>query len=166
MKKRWLCVATVACLLCGLLTGCQNDAPQEDEKMEIGTDVKLIHVDLETVFSLEEISNTVGVTVTDNNVFETETSVSYQDENGSTVAIVAFQSVAKDIFDEMVASYDDTEETPNLGQVAIWSKAGELLVYESGYAISVHVAVSDMTDSERLTASRQLAALLLERAFE
>ncbi len=167
MKKRWWIVCVIGCLLIGMLAGCQpaDDASGQEDEMDIGTDTSLIHVDLATVFTLEEMSDILGVTVTGNNVFESDTSVSFQNEEMQTVAIVAFRDCARDVFDEMVSYYDEIEETPNLGTIAYWATAGELLVYESGYAISVHVSVTDMSEDDALLISRHLAALLMERAF-
>lgn len=167
MKKRWLFAGVVLCLLIGLLSGCKTDKQPDDgeQDMDIGTDVSLIHVDLATVFSLEEMSDILGIKVSGNNVFESDTSVSYQDESMGTVAIIAFQECTRDVFDEIVTAYDDVKETPNLGEIAYWATAGELLVYDSGYAVSVHVSVTGMSETDQLTVSRQLAALLLERAF-
>lgn len=161
--------ALCLCLAVCLFTGCQQkqvDTPDTTpDDIEIETDKTLLHVDLATLFTTEEIGELLDVEIMDYEVFEAETSISYRTADYMPVAILAVLKCNREIFDEMVASYTDVEETPNLGQVAYWAAAGELLVYESGYAISVHLSLADEKETDVVLLSRQIAALTIERIF-
>ena len=159
----WLLVAL--CLMLTGLTGCGQEPPKPEEEVPLAlSDKELLAIPLDETFSLEEMSGILGVTVTGCSSFDSGTAVAYQDEGGIAVAIVSVMKTAKDAFDEAVNDYgDDARATPNLGQAAYWASAGELLVYDDGYAVSVRVMLPDAREDNLLSASRQIAALLLER---
>ena len=168
MKKIGIWVL-ITCLIACLLTGCQQSGTDKPDTtpddIEIETDKTLLHVDLATLFTTEEIGELLGVEIMDTEVFEAETSVSYRTADYTPVAILAILKCDRAIFDEMVASYTDVEPTPNLGHAAYWAAAGELLVYESGYAVSVNIRLPDTEEADTVLLCRQLAALTIDRIF-
>lgn len=174
MMKKYGILGIVLCLLIGLLAGCRNAKPEEmtsPDDADVGTDKTLIHVDVTTLFTVEDMSHILNVEVTEyTSTFESDTAVTFLTADGHPVAVLSVMEFAREPFDEMVQGYVSAKETPYLGEIAYWVSAGgdmrELLVFDSGYAISVQVTVDGLSEDHTILAARQIAALTLEKIFD
>ena len=173
MMKKYGILGIALCLLIGLLAGCGETKPKKTESpddADIGTDKSLIHVDVTTLFTAEEIGEILNIEVSESTTtFESDTAVTFLTADGYQVAVLSVMEFTREAFDEMVFGYVEAEESPNLGEITYWVSAGgdmrELLVFDSGYAVSVQVTVDGMSEDHRILAARQIAALTLEKIF-
>ncbi len=172
MKKYGILGMTLCLLIC-LFAGCTKPKPDKTtspDDADIGTDKALIHVDVTTLFTTEEIGEILNTEVSESTTtFESDTAVTFLTADGYQVTVLSVMEFEREAFDEMVFGYVEAETTPHLGEVAYWVSAGgdmrELLVFDSGYAVSVQVTVEGMIEDHTILAARQIAALTLERIF-
>jgi len=143
MKKILALLLAMLMLMMGLAacgeTADAPDTPEEDPGPSINYEdyVKpVVDRRVEDLITPEELSAIMTVDVTP--VVTTDSSVTYQSENGYYMVTMMMENRTRTEFDAMVA--DTTVWTPleGVGEAAWWSTGQtELVAYQSGYALSV-----------------------------
>lgn len=157
MKKIWT-IFLMSLLCCGLLAGCGEEPvepPVEyDYKNLTEPVVDLLITDCITE---EQLSAVLGYPMHLLSLGDSDTQAIYQSEDGACMVSISLKNQTLELFNSTITDLGESVTLfEGVGEVAYWSSTtGELLVYQSGYALGVAVSVQDITLVETYT--RQIA---------
>lgn len=156
MKKS---ILVFVILLLLLTVGCK--APMEEEELPVAPSIAF-----DTLLTIEQVKEATDVSVTQTQNFE-DGSIGYFSEDSSESIYMSYTEMDLTAFDEMLqelALFGTLTDAPNLSEKAVWcEQTGNLLVYDDGRALDIRVQYATPHPNNSLLASRQLAALLLEK---
>lgn len=168
MKIRSI-VALLLCAtcICGLAACGETTEPVEPTVTTVPTTpttAVLIDDDLASMISKEEITDAVGVEMSNPTVSGQGTVLTSVGIEDAVTLSVEVSEKPRAIFDQMLLNFPMLDACPNLGETAWFSAVyHQLLVYDNERMITVELVGLDDEDDRELLRCRQIAATLLER---
>ena len=160
-------VILTACLL--FLSGCGvvGNGGGDTSLTVSPTAPPLLTVDIGEMLTADQVGDALGSEVGQAEVYESSTIARYTAVDGGFVELL-IEDASRTDFDDML---DELEippvDTPNLGDVSKWVSdtdgIGYLFCYGKNRMIQLTVSDSSLSDGQRLTCARQLAAIILEK---
>lgn len=165
MKR--FCLSLISLMILLMLVACQGEpvepASSVEETLPEITDPTFVSLDLETLLTAEDVSETLGMAVTGPEVYyEDAPMIRFAAEDGQYIDVMIEDASQAD-FESMIRGYADLTEAPNLGESGYWSgESSTLVVYQAPYMLGAVVGFSGEED-EKLVMAREMMTLVLER---
>ncbi len=167
-----LCIC-LACLLCLIgMTACGGteepvDTTPTTTAPTTPTTMAIIEKDLGDMITREELSTAMGVEMTEPSVSGQGTVLTSVGVEAKVTLNVEVAEKSREIFDLVLLDYPLVEPCPNLGETAWYSSIyHHLLVYDSGYMMTVELFGYEGSEESEMLACRQVAALMLEHLVD
>lgn len=142
-----------------LLSGCGGQREDVDYDSLV---VAPVDVAITDCITEEQVSTVMGCPVALLGVYEDGTQAIYMSEDGAYQAVINLKNESRAVFDSNAADQQTTLQE-GVGETAYWSaETGELVVYQSGYALGVAVMMGDL-DVDTSGYVRQIAEIVLNK---
>jgi len=168
MNMKISAVILMACLL--FLSGCGivGNSGGDTSLTVSPTAPPLLTVDIGQMLTAEQVSAALGREVGPADIYESSTIARYTAVSGNEFVELLIEDALRADFDEMLEEFEvPPVDAPNLGDASKWiggeDGTGYLFCYGKNRMIQITVSDGSLSDGQRLTCARQLAAIILEK---
>ena len=150
-----------------MLSACQSEpaepASSAEETLPEITEPTFVSLDLETLLTAEDVSQTLGKTVAGPEIYDEDAAMMrFTAEDGQYIDVMVADATRTD-FENMIQGYTDLTEAPNLGESGYWSEeSSTLVVYQTPYMLGAVVGFSGEAD-DKLVMAREMMTLVMQK---